>query len=327
MKVLIAEDEAVTRRLLEASLAKWGYLTVSTDNGDDAWAAIEGGKHDIGIAILDLVMPGLGGLEVCRKIRRRTDADYIYVILLTAHGGTESTIEGLAAGADDYIVKPFESVELQLRIKAGVRIVELERALLQANRVLKIEAQTDGLTRLLNHVAALRRLEEETSRARREGKSLAVLMADIDHFKQVNDTYGHAAGDKVLAELAQRMARACRDYDIIGRYGGEEFIIVLPDSDLNGGTLIAERIRHAVASEPFSSKDEQIQVTVSIGVASESPADGRPLAELLLKAADDALYEAKRLGRNRVAVVGNEQPAGLGGPASAAARTERGTSG
>ena len=299
MKVLIAEDEAVTRRLLEVHLAKWGHSTVSTDNGDDAWAAVEGDKHDVGIALLDLVMPGLDGLEVCRKIRQRVDEDYVYVILLTAHGGTENTVDGLAAGADDYIVKPFEPAELRLRIKAGLRIVELERALLQANQVLEIQVRTDGLTRLLNHAAALQRLEEESSRASREGTPLTVLMVDIDHFKQVNDTYGHAAGDDVLAELARRTERACRNYDIIGRYGGEEFIVILPDTDEPKAVHIAERLRLAVCSNTFSVTGAEIPVTVSVGVAS-ARATGEPTSpEPLLKAADDALYLAKRQGRNQ----------------------------
>ncbi len=310
MKVLIAEDEAVTRRLLEVNLAKWGYSTVSTDNGDDAWAAVEGDKHDIGIALLDLVMPGLDGFEVCRKIRQRADEDYIYVILLTVHGGTENTVDGLAAGADDYIVKPFEPAELRLRIKAGVRIVELERALLQANQVLEIQARTDGLTRLLNHAAVLQRLEEETSRASREGKPSTVLMVDIDHFKQVNDTYGHAAGDDVLAELARRTERACRNYDIIGRYGGEEFIIILPDTDEPEAAHIAERLRLAVCSNTFSVTGAEIPVTISVGVASARPTREPISPELLLKAADDALYLAKRQGRNQAALASGPRAAG-----------------
>ncbi|MBN2581733.1 MAG: diguanylate cyclase [Planctomycetes bacterium] len=301
MRILIAEDEAVTRRLLEANLAAWGHTVVSVDNGDDAWAAIENDRNDIGVAVLDLVMPGLSGLDICRRVRSGEARDYIYVIFLTARSGKQAIVEGLEAGADDYVVKPFDPAELRLRINAGARIVELERALREANHDLSIQATTDGLTKTLNRMALLQRLEESLARARRERSALAVLMIDIDHFKQVNDVHGHAAGDQVLIELAQRLRQSCRIYDVLGRYGGEEFVVILPGCGLEEGFYAAEHIRRTVGETPFAIGDKNLNITISAGVASNVNHD-----ELtpLLKASDDALYRAKRNGRNQTAIEG-----------------------
>ena len=301
MRILIAEDEAVNRRLLEANLAAWGHATVTVDNGDDAWAAITHERHDIGVAILDLIMPGLSGLDICRRLRSADTRDYLYTILLTARSAKQDIVEGLEAGADDYIVKPFDPAELRLRINAGVRIVNLERALRKANLDLSVQATTDALTATLNRMALLQRLDECLARARRERSSLAVLMIDIDHFKTINDTHGHAVGDHVLIELARRLRQSCRSYDVLGRYGGEEFVVVLPNCAAAEGRIVAEHMRKAIADVPFVTPEGELNVAISIGVASSS---AHPEMTPLLKAADDALYIAKRNGRNRTAVDG-----------------------
>jgi len=301
MRILVAEDEAVTRRLLEANLAAWGHTTVSVDNGDDAWAAITNERHDIGVAILDRIMPGLSGLDICRQLRRADTRDYLYTILLTARSAKQDIVEGLEAGADDYVVKPFDPAELRLRINAGVRIVTLERALRKANLDLSNQATTDSLTGALNRMALLQRLDECLARARRERSSLAVLMIDIDHFKNINDAYGHAEGDHVLIELARRLRQSCRSYDVLGRYGGEEFVAVLPNCGAAEGHIVAEHMRKAIADVPFVTPEGELNVTISVGVASTS---AHPEITPLLKAADDALYLAKRSGRNCTAVDG-----------------------
>jgi two-component system chemotaxis response regulator CheY len=305
MRILIAEDEAVTRRLLEANLAAWGHATVSVDNGDDAWAAIANKRNDIGMVVLDLVMPGLSGLDLCRRIRSADACDYLYAILLTARSGKEAIVEGLEAGADDYVVKPFDPAELRLRIKAGARIVSLERALRKANHDLSIQATTDALTGTLNRSALFQRLDECLARGRRERSPVAVLMIDIDHFKAVNDVHGHAAGDSVLVEMTRRLRQACRSYDVLARYGGEEFVVILPNCATPQGLIVAEHMRRTIESDPFVVGERELRTTISIGVASTvNHGELTPL----LKAADDALYLAKRNGRNRTAADGHCPP-------------------
>lgn len=301
MKVLVADDDAVIRKLLERVLAKWGYDVAAVDDGQKAWAVLEAEKQVVGIAVLDLNMPGMNGLELCRRIRTVSSVGYLYVILLTGQDRQEDIVAGLEAGADDYVTKPFDAEELRVRIQAGRRVVELERALLAANEQLRVQAMTDSLTGLLNHGAVVTRLDEEVSRAARDGTMLTVCMVDVDHFKRVNDTCGHAVGDQVLAEAAHCISRAVREYDVVGRYGGEEFLVVLPGTDLAGGAAIAERFRRAVADVAFDTSGGQVRVTVSAGVAVADFSDQECGAHQLLRRADQALYRAKAEGRDRVA--------------------------
>ncbi len=299
MRILVAEDDAVSRHLLATFLSKWGYRVVVAADGSEAWEKLQ--REDAPkVAILDWMMPGLDGLELCRKIRERPQDNYIYVLLLTAKGQKEDVVIALDAGADDYLIKPFDPQELRARVRAAGRIVELQQELIAARERLRDEATHDALTGLWNRAAILEILHRELARAERQQKTLAVLMVDLDHFKQVNDTYGHLAGDAVLREATRRMRSSVRRYDEIGRYGGEEFIVVAPGCDRPGAMSLAERIRASMSRDAISTFEKAIPVTVSLGLALQP--EGNSSAESLVRAADAALYRAKNTGRNRIEV-------------------------
>jgi diguanylate cyclase (GGDEF)-like protein len=298
MKILLADDERIARTMLERSLRGWGYEVVSVTDGEAALAALRG-DPDLRLGILDWVMPKVDGLEVCRAIRADGSEPYRYLMLLTARDDKAHIVEGLEAGADDYLTKPCDPVELKVRLRAGRRVVELQSELIRAREALRFEATHDSLTGLMNRAALLPQLERELSRSRRSSGHVAVIMGDIDHFKRVNDTHGHFIGDIVLREVAQRLARSIRTYDTVGRLGGEEFLVVLPDCDAGTGTVVAERLRLAVASKAVRGDDLEIPVTMSFGVASTDLNESASAADLI-RAADAALYRAKFAGRDRV---------------------------
>ena len=300
MDVLIAEDDPVSRRLLQAALVKWGYNVVIADDGAKAWALLQQENHPQ-VAILDWMMPEIDGVEVCRRLRQDPNAAdrYVYVILLTARAAKEDIVTGMEAGADDYMVKPFHPHEMQVRIRAGRRIVELQSELVQARDQLRIQATHDTLTGLLNRGAILDRLEKEIQRSRRQESTLAAAMCDIDHFKQVNDDYGHQPGDAVLKEVARRLRDALRTYDAIGRYGGEEFLAIMPACDPAQAAALGERLRSCISETPMAVTDPPLAVTISVGVSQADELTKRDAADLI-RQADDALYAAKRNGRNRV---------------------------
>ena len=297
MRVLIAEDDPISRRLLERTLSKWNYEVVVTCDGDEAWKLLRRADSPK-LAILDWMMPGTSGVDVCRKLRRLTGREYVYIILLTAKGNRDDLVEGMDAGADDYIVKPFDARELHVRVRAAQRIIDLQAELIAAREALRVQATRDALTGLWNRAAIFDILRRELARARRKETYVAVLMADVDHFKKVNDTYGHQAGDAVLRDVAGRMESVVRDYDAVGRYGGEEFLIVSSECDLTHGVELAERVRERIASKPFATPAGQLNATISLGVAAvrgPEHLDG----DALVRAADEALYQAKQAGRNR----------------------------
>jgi len=298
MRVLLADDDAVSRKMVTAMLRKWGYDVFAVSSGDEAWAVLQG-RDAPRLAVLDWVMPGLDGVELCRKVRREMPGRdrYFYLILLTAKTSREEIVAGLEAGADDYMVKPFDPSELHVRVGIGKRILTLHEELVAAQEALRFQATRDALTGIYNRGAALKRLEEELDRARRENKPLSVLMMDIDHFKKINDTYGHLVGDTVLKEMVRRIQGVLRSYDVVGRFGGEEFVVILPNADGDIAGRVAERIRAAVSAHPVTDGGVSVSVTLSAGVA----ASGTTLAvDALIQAADEALYQAKRTGRNRV---------------------------
>lgn len=304
MRILIAEDDPVSRRVLEATLQKWGHAVVATTTGQEAWDAIQ--QPDAPrLVILDWMMPEMDGPDVCRNLREMDGGEYFYVLMLTAKAEVEDVVEGLDAGADDYIIKPFDKRELRMRVGCGQRIIQLQEQLIAMRDRLAHEAAHDGLTGLTNRVAIFDALDREWARARREQASLAVLMLDIDHFKRVNDEHGHAAGDAILQQTAQRMTHACRAYDTVGRYGGEEFLILLaPPVSTHDAAHLAERIREAIGTTPFVLPDgSDLYVTVSLGVAGSDLVQTAQ-AEALVQAADEALYASKENGRNCVTVVG-----------------------
>jgi len=297
MQVLIADDENVSRRMLANMLEKWDYEVVSASDGAEAWRLLQ--QDDAPqLAILDWMMPGLTGPEVCAEVRRRGQEPYTYILLLTARADMQDLVEGMEAGADDYITKPFDAPELKVRLRAGRRILELQTQLLAAREALRVQATRDPLTCLWNRYSILDILNRELNRAIREGNGLGVVMADLDHFKKVNDTYGHLAGDAVLREAARRMQASVRNYDAVGRYGGEEFLIVLPGSYESSALLLAERLRETVCAQNISFPEGSLPVTISLGVTGWRRG-GQPTPEALIGAADEALYRAKKLGRNR----------------------------
>jgi len=297
-KVLIAEDDPVSRRVLEACLAKWGYEVIVATNGTDALEILE--RRDAPrLALLDWMMPGMEGVQVCERIRQTATRPYVYTLILTAKGQKADLLKGLGMGADDYLTKPFDAQELRARLHVGQRIVDLQDALIATRDELQFQATHDLLTGIANRGAVLDALRRECSRQSREGGSFGVALADLDHFKWINDTHGHLTGDAVLKQAARVMATCIRPYDTVGRYGGEEFLIVVPSTDAAGAVSLADRIRKALAAQPVEANGAAIQVTASFGVA--VGAEAAPLdSHVLLRLADEALYCAKEHGRNRV---------------------------
>lgn len=298
MQILIAEDDPVSRRLLEITLKKWGYDVVAATDGDQAWKVLQQ-EDPPRLAILDWMMPGLSGPEVCRQVRARAQEPYIYILLLTAKNQKEDLIEGMEAGADDYITKPFDSQELNVRLRAGRRILELQAELVAAREALREQATRDPLTWLWNRSSIMEILARELAKAEREGSAVGLIMADLDHFKRINDTCGHQAGDVVLREAARRMQASLRSYDAVGRYGGEEFLIIMPGSSDSSAIHLAERLRFAINREPVKLPDRSVSFSISLGVTVSAPGVTTD-PETLIRVADEALYRAKDLGRNRV---------------------------
>jgi two-component system cell cycle response regulator len=310
--VLIAEDDPIFRRILESWFKRWDYRVTAVENGLDAWEVLQ--KEDAPqLAILDWMMPGMDGLELCRRIRRREQGTYLYVLLLTAKDNKQDVIAGLEAGADDYLTKPFDVDELRARICAGRRILDLQAALIRAHDDLQFAAAHDPLTGLWNRGAILDLLNREVSRRQRTGDALGVIMADIDYFKKINDTHGHLVGDAVLQEVTRRLAVGVRPYDVVGRYGGEEFLVVFPGCSAPNLIVGAERLRHCIADQPIATSAGQIPVTLSLGLSSAEQGEKETLdCEAFLRIADEALYAAKARGRNRVETAPASRMAGQG---------------
>jgi diguanylate cyclase (GGDEF)-like protein len=309
VKVLVADDEPVTRTLFSHWLTTWGYEVVAVTNGTAALEALEN-DSSIRLALVDWMMPGLSGVEVVSRVRARESDQYVYIMLVTARDDTADLVEGLDSGADDYIKKPCNPLELKVRLRAGRRMVELQEQLVRAREALRFEATHDALTGLLNRRAAERVLEQEYSRSNRTGTPLAVLMIDLDRFKSINDRYGHAGGDNVLVAAARCLERGVRSYDQVARLGGEEFLVILPGCTAHDATLVAERLRESMRAESVPTAGGAISFTASVGIASHLEPAGSGV-ETLLSAADAALYRAKRLGRDRseLAIVSSSGPA------------------
>jgi diguanylate cyclase (GGDEF)-like protein len=298
LKVLVAEDDPIFRRLLQNRLQNWGYQVVIVRDGAEAWEMLQ--QPDApSLLILDWMMPAIDGLELCRRIRKKQSDTYQYILLLTGKDDKQDLIDGLNAGADDYLTKPFDIGELRARLRAGKRILSLQHELIKAREALRFDATHDALTGVWSRGAALHLLGAEVQRGARANTSTGILMVDLDHFKAVNDTYGHLTGDEVLKEAANRISQAVRSYDFVGRYGGEEFIAILANCTLEDLRVVAERIRSSVADLPIGTNGGEVKATVSIGgvVTTNQAHDLEFLA-----AADSALYEAKRSGRNRVVI-------------------------
>ena len=303
MRILVADDDPISIRKLEVLLVKYGYDVVLAKNGIEAWEHLQS-DNTLNLAIIDWMMPGMDGIDICKKVRRRKDNDYTYIILLTSKDTREDTIKGMCAGADDYITKPFDPQELKVRLRAGTRIIELQNNLIETREALRIRAIYDDLTGLLNRQEIIDFIQREFEKWKRESCPICIIMSDLDHFQKINDNYGHIAGDTVLREVSDRMKKSVRPYDRIGRYGGEEFIIVLSDINRNMGEVITERIRAAIADKPIISSEALIHATISMGLASSEEIHPANYNDLI-RAADSALYRAKENGRNRIEISSN----------------------
>jgi diguanylate cyclase (GGDEF)-like protein len=302
VKILVAEDDAVSRRLLETMLFRAGYDVVSAADGSTAvrLLAAEDGPR---LALLDWMMPGTDGPTVCREVRGKREQPYVYMVLLTSKESKDDVIAGLESGADDYLTKPYHAEELKARLRTGQRILQLEDKLVEAREEMRFKATHDALTGLWNHAMILDLLQREVSRAQREGSSVAILMCDLDHFKRINDTFGHLVGDELLRETARRLSNAVRPYDAVGRYGGEEFLVVMLGCDAARAWERAEQIRAAAGDCPAMTKVGPVSFTLSVGALASGDWGRRPPVQLL-KEVDAALYRAKAEGRNRVAYAG-----------------------
>lgn len=311
MKILIADDDNVSRLLLEKTLEKAGYEVLSVDNGRKAVEQLSS-PDGPRLALVDWVMPELDGPSVCHEVRKRAEKSYVYIILLTSKESKESTVEGLKAGADDYVIKPCNSEELKARLLAGRRILQLEDKLVEAREEMRFRASRDALTSLWNRGVILELLDKELDRARREHSFMSLLLCDVDHFKRINDVYGHLVGDEVLQQVAKRLRASLRSYDSVGRYGGEEFLILLTGCDAVHTGIRADQIREAIASIVFETARGPLSLTMSVGALATSDWSKDMTGSDLLKRADEALYDAKTAGRNRVILAhpsGNESPA------------------
>jgi two-component system, cell cycle response regulator len=299
MQILVVDDSAVYRKLIGDHLRSWDFGVTLANSGSEAWKILE--QPDAPkLVLLDWVLPDVDGIEVCRRIRQAgLSGAYVYVILLTGKDGRQHMLDALQAGADDYLVKPFDELELRARLLVGKRILELQEELVSARESMRHAATHDGLTGLMNRVEIMDMLKRELERARRERKPVGVILGDIDHFKSVNDTLGHLFGDEALREIGRRLHAQLRVYDGVGRYGGEEFLMILPNCDLPNTLQRADDLREIIAKTPVVCSGVEKSITMSMGVAI-SDCDGKNEVEALLNLADAGLYAAKEKGRNRI---------------------------
>lgn len=296
MKILIADDDVTSRRVLTGVLKKYGHEVVATVDGAEAWEIMQ--RPDAPrLAILDWMMPGFAGVDVCRRIRALQSDQPPYIIILTSRDEKSDIVAGLEAGADDYVAKPFDAGELRARVDVGRRLVELQASLMEARDALAYEAMHDPLTGVLNRRAFAEALSRQLSAERRYHDGLAIGIGDVDRFKKVNDTHGHQVGDEVLCGLVRLMQSNLRGHDVLGRYGGDEFVLLTEHAAESDAVISYERVRAAVADNPIPTRAGNVSITISFGVeiwrADETEDE-------LFAAADTALYRAKSAGRNRV---------------------------
>jgi diguanylate cyclase (GGDEF)-like protein len=299
MDVLVAEDSPVYRKLLERCLQEWGFRHIIVNDGSEAWRLLQRGDSPR-LLLLDWVLPGVDGVELCRRVRAQglKGNSYSYIVLLTGKDAKEEILEAMQAGVDDYLVKPFDEWELRARLNVGKRILELSQQLVEARESMRHAASHDSLTGVMNRAEILESLSRELERGHRNNKPVGIILADLDHFKNVNDTLGHLFSDEALREVARRLRSCLRVYDSVGRYGGEEFLLILPGCDLMTTIIRADQIRTAVADQPVIWSQKSRFITASMGVTCAAP--GNVDVHSLLRQVDKGLSEAKRKGRNRV---------------------------
>ncbi len=296
MKILIADDDPISRKILSNVVTDLGHEPVTVSNGEDALGFIN--RKECSVVLLDWMMPGMDGIEVCREIRRFDDENVCYIIINSAREESDDISKALKAGANDYISKKTNPIELKARIGVAVRTAQLEKKLKDLNNRLKYLVRIDSLTGLLNHASILKELTIELERGRRDDTPTSILMLDLDRFKAVNDTYGHQIGDKVLIRFSNLLNQSCRSFDRIGRYGGEEFLIVLPRTKVDESISIGNRIRELVETLEIDNEISNLRITCSIGSCTADNSEKHPSA--MVAAADSALFRAKKAGRNRL---------------------------
>lgn len=297
MRILVADDDPVSRRLMQGILQKSGYDVVLAQDGLSACRLLLEPESPR-LALIDWMMPELDGPSVCREIRRSRHDSYIYIALLTSKQGNSGVVEGLEAGADDYLTKPCHPAELKARLMTGKRILRYEDKLVGSREAMRHQATHDALTQLWNRGAILSHLRQRLEDSIRNKNEISVLLCDIDHFKKVNDTHGHLAGDAVLKEVSARLVRSIRKMDRVGRYGGEEFLVVLDGCGAQDVERCAEQVRLTVSSAKIRYADLELDTSMSIGAATFDGAAASLSVEELLHSADRALYDAKANGRN-----------------------------
>lgn len=299
MKILLADDDPVSLRLMERTLQNYGYEVITAKNGVEAVQVIcsPGGPR---LALIDWMMPELDGPGVCRQVRDRHDEAYVYILLLTSRESSEDVVSGLEAGADDYLTKPCHSAELKARLHTGRRVLQLEDKLVEAREEMRFKATHDALTSLWNRGGILSLLHSELALATQNQTPISLLLGDIDHFKQINDSHGHPIGDEVLRQVSSFLRGLVRPEDSVGRFGGEEFLIVLGGCDATSLRERAEQIREELSRVPFITQNGPVSVSLSIGAITIDNWSNSLDVDLYLKEADAALYRAKAEGRNRV---------------------------
>jgi two-component system cell cycle response regulator len=299
MQVLVVDDSAVYRKLVGDHLRNWGFGVTLAETGSEA-AQILDQPDAPKLVLLDWVLPDMDGIQLCQRIRQAGPShSYVYVVLLTSNEGRTEMLQAMDAGADDYLVKPFNEMELKARLLVGKRILDLQEELVSARESMRHAATYDSLTGLLNRGEIIATLERELERGRRERTPVGLILGDIDHFKNVNDTLGHLFGDEALREIGARLRTQLRVYDSVGRYGGEEFIMILPNCDLAHTLVRANELREIIARTPVVCSGVERFITMSMGIAI-SNCDGKSEVETMLGQADTGLYAAKEKGRNRV---------------------------
>lgn len=300
MKALVIEDDQVSRLMVQKYLEAAGFHVVACPSGQEGLNIIK--EQGIRVAIIDWVMPGMDGVSLCRKVRSLGLKRYIYMIILTGKNRKNDLVEAFDAGADDFITKPFDRDELISRVKVGVRIIDLEDKRLKTQKELLRLAKEDPLTNLLNRRALLDEVLNELNRSGREGRSVSAIMVDVDNFKRINDRHGHIEGDAILTEFAERLQKSCRPYDKVGRYGGEEFLVLLPNTPGDAALTVAERMLGDVNSTVFLAGGRKVNLSASFGVATITPGgkDREKQLDELIRMADQALYKAKKKGKGRV---------------------------
>jgi two-component system, cell cycle response regulator len=297
-RILVVDDNQDNIEIIATRLRFRGYEILEASDGEQALALVRECAPDL--LLLDVMLPDIDGYEISRRIKGAADLPFIPIILVTARDSTQDKVAGLDAGADDYLTKPINFPELEARVRSMLRIKRLQDELEEKNRELERLSISDGLTGLFNHRHIHDLLADEYERVERTRDCMSVAMFDLDRFKSVNDTYGHQAGDRVLIELADILRESARDIDRLGRYGGEEFMALLPETCIEDAAVFVERVRREVARRPFDiGRDEPLRMTLSAGVATY-PHETIDSVEAVVRLADQALYAAKEGGRDRV---------------------------